>query len=803
MAAVWMWVRSEWRRGWGGLVVVGLLITIAGGVTMAAAAGARRADGAMARFQVATNDPQVEVELASTDLDELEATIPRLPSASELAQRLAAVGGVEGVQVVSFIAATPDPDTGFFNAALSAEVGRAPTALLVEGRRFEPDDPYEVLVNETAAKRWGGVGSVLTLHTLDPSQLSVMAEMATGEPAGPTIEVRVVGVIRGVEEITDVPEPILIATPAFVERFGRDVAMFPGVANVTAETDRADELEGLVTDLGEAAGEEFEAHPPREDFAGRIDESVGVEVAAMWVFALAAAIAGLVIVYQAMSRRDPHLAPERSTRHALGFTRQLDIAASVLRAAPSVILGLCGSIALAVALSALFPRGIARRAEPSPGPLADWSVLSVGSAAILLGGLVIAAISGRSVQRRVIDHPTRVGAVGRLAPALGPAAGFGCRLAFSGSRRSRASRAGVTGAAIAVAGFLAVTAVDWSADHLTSTPRLYGAGWDAIVVLDREQEPERLIERLAAEPDVVGIGTLDTLADDESNATGPGGTAHVEPEAMVARAGSITPTVTAGRLPVSPGEVAIGDTVSELLDADIGDTVNVAGYRREVPFVVVGRVLNAGTNELGNGFDLTRDGLEAITAGCPDDSADLRCRILTEGIGVSFRAGVDVDAAVARLRQIDGGFVPTPVPSVVYNLRQIGATPWYLAAFLVVLGVTGLAHALATGRRLGRPDLAVTRALGLSPGQTAAALCWQAVVIAASGAVAGVVLGLIVGRVVWRRVSHGTGALVETVVPAWAFVAAPATAVVIALALAVWPALRLAGERPAEILRTE
>jgi hypothetical protein len=56
---------------------------------------------------------------------------------------------------------------------------------------------------------------------------------------------------------------------------------------------------------------------------------------------------------------------------------------------------------------------------------------------------------------------------------------------------------------------------------------------------------------------------------------------------------------------------------------------------------------------------------------------------------------------------------------------------------------------------------------------------------------------------VWQHVAHGTGALVETVVPVWAWVAAPAIAVIAALALAVGPALHLAGERPGEILRTE
>jgi FtsX-like permease family len=801
MTAIWVWVRSEWRRGWGGLVVLGLLITIAGGVAMAASAGARRADSAIARFQSATNDPQVGVELASTDLDELQAMMPRLPSPSELADRLAAVDGVDGVTVIDFVAATPDPDAGFFNAALGAQRGRASSDLLIEGRRFDPNDPYEVMVNETAAAQWGEVGSMLTLHTLDPTQLPVMAGIAAGEPAGPMIEVRVVGILRGIEEITDVPEPILISTPAFVDRFADEVAMFPGTAFVVTDTDRADEL---VADLGAAAGEDFVAHLPDEDFAGRIDETVSVEVTAMWVFALAAAAAGLVIVYQAMRRQGPHLAPERSTRQALGFTRQLDVAAFVLRAVPSIVVGAAGSVALALALSPLFPRGIARRAEPSAGVLADRPVLAVGATAIVLVGVAIAATSGWVLHRSAADLPRRKGAgLNRVAGALRPTAGLGLRLAFSGSRRVQASRAGVIGVAIAVAGLLAVTAVERSADRLTTTPRLYGAGWDAVVALDPAQRPDALLTRLGAEPDVVGIGTLDTLAEEETDAVGPGGTAPVEPEALVARQGSITQTLTAGRLPAGPGEVAIGDTVSELLGADIGDTVVVTGYRDEVRLVVVGRVLSAGTNELGNGFDVTSDGLEAITAGCPDDSADMKCQIYSEGIGVAFREGVDVDEAVARLGQIDKGFVATPVPSVVYNLRQIGATPWYLAAFLAVLGMSGLAHALATGRRLGRHDLAVTRALGLAPRQTAGSLCWQALVIAVAGGLAGALLGLIAGRLAWRQVAEGTGALVETVVPAWAWVVAPGVALIVALGLAIVPAARIAGERPAEILRTE
>jgi hypothetical protein len=697
--------------------------------------------------------------------------------------------------------ATPDPAGDFFNAISAAQLGRAPSHLLIEGRQPDPHNAHQVVVNETAADVWGGVGSVLTLHTLAPDQAMVMAEMTSAPPAGPTIDVRVVGVTRDIESITDVPEPILVATPAFAERYREDVFIVPGIAMIAADPAVADQL---VAPLGEVAGADFSVQVPDEDFAGRIDEAVGVEVAAMWAFALAAGTAGLVILYQSMSRRSLHVAAERSTRQALGFTRRLEVVGSVSRAMPAIVIGIAGSVTVTLALSGLFPRGIARRAEPTPGPLADRWVLALGAAAILLAGTAIAAASGWAARRKMTDRPVRHGAgLERIVGVLDPAASFGVRLAFASTRRAQASRAGMIAVAIAVGGALAVTAVIHSADRLTSTPRLYGAGWDTILELGPDERSDELVQRLIADPDVAGIGELDQLGDPVLTAEGPGGSTDVEPEAFVARHGSVTPTLLDGRLPGGPGEVAIGDAVAARLGAGIGDTVAVTGHRGEVPLVVVGRVLHAGTNEVGDGFAVTSEALEALTVGCSDESSDPRCMIVATGLGVAFRSGVDADAAIARLQGIDDRFVPTPVPSVVHNLRQIGAAPWYLAAFLAILGVSGLANALATGSRLGRHDLAVARALGLRPRRAAATVCWQAVVVTVGGALLGVLLGLVSGRMVWGRVARGTGALVETVVPAWAWAAAPGVALVVALALAAVPAARIAGVKLAETLRTE
>src|SRR5262245_15901654 len=54
MSAVRLLVRAELRRRWGSLLVVTLLVALAGGVTLAAVAGARRTETSFDRFQDAT-----------------------------------------------------------------------------------------------------------------------------------------------------------------------------------------------------------------------------------------------------------------------------------------------------------------------------------------------------------------------------------------------------------------------------------------------------------------------------------------------------------------------------------------------------------------------------------------------------------------------------------------------------------------------------------------------------------------------------------------------------------------------------
>lgn len=141
---------------------------------------------------------------------------------------------------------------------------------------------------------------------------------------------------------------------------------------------------------------------------------------------------------------------------------------------------------------------------------------------------------------------------------------------------------------------------------------------------------------------------------------------------------------------------------------------------------------------------------------------------------------------------------PPDTPQDVLALRNVRSLPQALAVFLVLLGLAPLAHALVTAVRRRRHDLAVLRAMGFRPWQSAACIAWQAMTVAVVGLLVGIPLGSAFGRRSRQWVADATPLLHVPPVAAVAAMAAIPSAIVVANVLAALPARRAAGLRPAE-----
>jgi ABC-type lipoprotein release transport system permease subunit len=308
---------------------------------------------------------------------------------------------------------------------------------------------------------------------------------------------------------------------------------------------------------------------------------------------------------------------------------------------------------------------------------------------------------------------------------------------------------------------------------------------------------EGIPEAIAAVMKTDGIDALTermVINDDELEAIGPGGSRQVAPMAYRAHKGGALPPVITGRYPQGPDEVALGRGTASDLGAHIGDKVHIAAFdgSDELDLAVTGLMLPGGTQDQSKAFVVSTDTLgKLLCGGAPLDECNL---------SIDLFANPTTAAAGSALEEI--GFEAAPVPASVERIGQAGALPWYLAGFLCLLGAAGLLHELVTTVRRRRHDLAVTRALGLTPRRAASAVTWQSVLTALAGALVGLLLGAVAGSVVWSRIAASLGVLGSSVLPAW-WVGLVVAVLIAAAVVSVPPRWRAGRIRLAPILRSE
>jgi putative ABC transport system permease protein len=220
------------------------------------------------------------------------------------------------------------------------------------------------------------------------------------------------------------------------------------------------------------------------------------------------------------------------------------------------------------------------------------------------------------------------------------------------------------------------------------------------------------------------------------------------------------PTMTEGRPPSTPDEVAVSST----LERKIGDDVEIASRRLRIVGIVENSTALA---NLPNVF-LTTQGAQQLVYGGGSLVSSIGIRGNLEQIPEAYR-GIDRAGAIADLLR--------PLKVAVSSITIVAVLLWVIAALVV-----GSVIYLSALERLR--DFAVFKAIGVSTRNIAAGLAMQSVIVALLAALLGAGLSRLLGPLFPMQV----------IVPAEAFIALPVVAVVIGL-IASATGLRRAGIR--------
>jgi ABC-type lipoprotein release transport system permease subunit len=470
-------------------------------------------------------------------------------------------------------------------------------------------------------------------------------------------------------------------------------------------------------------------------------------------------------------------------------------------------------------LSVFTPVGEARLADPNPGFDFD-SLLLLGGAALALVVVValgiwpaVRASRPAPTSDRPVARPSRiVGAVS--ASGAPPSVLIGIRNALERGRGRSAVpvSSAVVGSVLAVAVLCGAVVFSSSLTRLTTTPALYGQGFDAWFSSNSTGTVAQNDQLLAAlqRPGINGL-----LA-------GVSGAVKIDGTLVDALAGQsvrgpFLMTTTTGVPPATPDQVLLGTKTMHQLGAHVGSTVTVdfpssgTGTNQSRRFTVVGTtVLPPDFNPrggLGTGAIFTLAGF--IGHSCPSGPGGPACiasTLLSNNGAFLVRAapGQQGTAAIDALSRAYPSQVNFPQPPT--NLVNFGEAvnfPLILGFVVVLLGVGTLLHHLLTSLNRRRRETGLLKSLGMLRRQIAFCVTWQTTTIAVVGILLGVPLGIAAGRAVWSAFASNVGVDTVPVVTVGLLLLVAFGALVVANVLAVVPAFVAARARPASLLRAE
>ena len=769
MAAVWMRFRAELRSRLPAILSLTLIVGILGGVVIAAAAGARRTESAYPRFLEAQNAMNIVLDPVGKDSAQGLREVEHLPDVAEFStvNILFAAIRAENGKTLFF------PDV-FSLAAIDGRFGRTLNSLkILSGRAAHPDDPSEAVASFPVAQSLGvRAGDTVRLGIFG-NEPFVGRRLQGLRP----IPLTVVGIGAAPGEFQPLAGgylPGFHLTPAFY-RLHRDLFV-PGDESIAVKLRGGEggvrafrrELTGISEHLHVGFDVPFAQGPQTEG----VQQATGAQAIALNLLAVLVAVAAVAIFAQSLARQTFLESIDHPTLRALGVVPGQLLAVGLIRAAVIGVAGAGVAAVTAVLLSPLSPIGVARTAEPNPGLAIDPPVVVLGAVGIVVIVVLVGALpSWRAVRagavvpgaRWATGGPSRIAAgISRLGGS--PSAVTGVRMALEPGRGRTAVpvRTTVLGTGLGMIALAAALVFSASLQHLTTTPRLSGWNWDALVGSEvnkptgDEQEPsadEKLSALLDRDPRVEGyaVGVLPDLD--------IGGTPHILSIALETRKGSVTPALAEGRLPAAPDEVALGSQTMSSAGVGIGDTVPVGLNGTTTPLRVVGRI--AMPNVF---FSVARPGdgaavsLDWVYRADPRSARDA-------GFFIKFAPGADGEAVIRDLeRAVPALFQFPRAQTQVSYLNEVQTLPLVLAGVMAFMAVATLAHTLVTSIRRRRRDLAILKTIGFSRRQVSATVAWQGSTLAAVAILVGLPLGIVAGRWGWNLLADRLGVVPE---PAW------------------------------------
>jgi ABC-type antimicrobial peptide transport system permease subunit len=803
VGGIWIVAGHGLRRRRLAALLIALLVGAVGAVVLAAVAGARRSSTAVERFNAFSRSSDLEIDVGN-------------PTTAQI--RAFARDAHSDVAVVNAYGISPDNRP---NLAMGAPLDDALGDLvdrprLIAGRLPNPNAPDEVTIGEAlSAQERLPLGGYLDASSLTPAQLAAIQngegdeETVANHPEGPRLHLHVVGITRRPFDLSDrsASGGVVLLTPAFDRVYAGRVAVFTTVLRVRTPHAAVDR-----DDVAKLADERFGKSPVfsvSDAYAENrgAASAVNVVTIALWLFAALAALAGVVAATIVVARDVVQTSTDQSTLAAIGFTRRDRIGAVMPRALVIALSGAALAVVGAIALSPLFPVGIARRTDPDTGVHADWFALGLGGAAVIAVTLVVAGLTARRATRRASERAASLRST-RVAAMIGgsglrPTTAIGVGMAVDSGRSERALPAATTCAA-AIAGVLGVTAaVVFAASfgHLVATPKLFGWTWDFKAPDNSFTTPcgpeDFGLDHTEGVSDVAAI-CYEPVAVDGRNVVG-WGFQHVR--------GTIDPTVVAGRAPRTRDEVALGTRTLDALHKRVGDRVRVSNRTGSHQYRVVGELVlpqikDGDVQPLADGAAFTQSGMKPLT----DDSA-------TRYLVGRYAPGVDrarVEKAIAAIPEFgrQGGFLTdrvgnASVPPEIDRIRTVNWLPPTLGALTALLALIAVGQGLVSSVRRRRHEFAVLKALGFQPRQVEGTVAWQASTIAVVGIVLGIPLGILVGRLAWEVVADSLGIAAGPITPLLALAVLLPIAVLLVNLIGFVPGRAAARTSPAVALASE